>query len=120
MARLIDPDRLAAYLDALGNWSFTDYVQFNLTEHAQRWIERELGYITKKDIGRLMHEYVAAGGEIDEVRERRENYEKEHEFHHDLRLTIHAKRLYVETRLHLELPFVPDEPWIEVVNIHDW
>jgi hypothetical protein len=29
---LTDPDRLAAYQDALGNWNVTDYVQFALTE----------------------------------------------------------------------------------------
>lgn len=119
MPRLTDPDRLAAYRDALGNWSVTGYIQFELDEQAKRWIERELGYIKNKDIKRLMYEYVAAGGEIDEVREHREGWKDEHEFHYDLRLSIHDKQVYIETRLHFRLPFVPDEPWIEVVNIHE-
>jgi hypothetical protein len=39
---LIEPDRLAAYRDALSNWSVTDYIQFELTETAHRWIRKEL------------------------------------------------------------------------------
>ena len=64
-----------------------------------------------------MHEYVAAGGKIDEVRETRKEW-KEHEFHHDLRFTIHDVPVYIETRLNYRLPVVPDESSIEVVNIH--
>ncbi len=116
---LTDPDRLAAYRDALGNWFVTDYVKFEVTEQAQRWIERELGYIKHRDIGRLMYEYVAAGGEIDEIPEQREKWEDEHEFHYDLRFTIQDKPVYIETRLHYRLPVVPDESWIVVVNIHE-
>ncbi len=65
-----------------------------------------------------MYEYVAAGGEIDEVRETRADW-KEHEFHHDLRFTIQDIPVYIETRLIYRLPVVPDESLIEVVNIHE-
>ena len=99
MPPLIDPDRLAAYRDALGNWSTTGYVQFDLTEHAQRWVERELGYLKHREISRLMFEYVPAGGQIDEVRETRPEW-SDCEFHHDLRFTINDKPVYVERRLH--------------------
>lgn len=117
MPRLTHPDRRAAYRDALGNWCVTDYIRFRLPEPAHRWIERELG-IKHREIGRLMYEYIAAGGEIDEVRETRLEWAKEYEFHHDLRFTIHDKPVYIETRLHYRCPVVPDESWILVVNIH--
>jgi hypothetical protein len=120
---LTDPDRLAAYRDALSNWSVTDYVQFELTEEAHRWIQRGLGDIKYRDIGRLMYEYVATGGEIDEVPEKRQEWIGQYEFHYDLRFTIHDKPVYIETRFELgrnyRLPVVPDESWILVVNIHE-
>lgn len=118
MARLTDPERLAAYIDALGNWAVEGYVQFDLNEEAERWIDRELGTrIAQKDLAHMMHQYVAAGGEIDEVRETRPLWD-DYEFHHDLRFTILGKRVYLETRLHYRLPIKPDDSWILVVNVH--
>jgi hypothetical protein len=117
MARLTDPERLRAYQNALGNWAFTGYVRFKLTEQSRRWIRQTLG-IAVNDIGRLMQEHVAAGGQIDEVRETRPEWSSEHEFHYDLRFTIEGVPVYVETRLHDFRPFVPDRPWIQVVNAH--
>lgn len=99
MARLTDPDRLAAYRDALNNWAVEGYVQFVLNDQAQQWIERNLGKLAHREIGRLMHEYVDAGGEIDEVLENREGWRDLYEFHHDLRFTIHGVAVYIETRL---------------------
>src|SRR5438552_3587106 len=90
---LTDPDRLMAYRDALMNWSVTGYIQFELTEQAQRWIERELGYVKHREIGRLMKEYVAAGGQIDEVRETRPEW-SDYGFHYDLRFAINNKPVY--------------------------
>lgn len=119
MPPLTDPDRLAAYRNALGNWNITDYIQFELTVQAHRWIRRELGSVTLKDIGRLMFEYEKAGGEIDEVAETRPEWWNDYEFHHDLRLTIQGKAVYVETRLNYRLPVIADESWILVVNIHE-
>jgi hypothetical protein len=116
---LTDPARLVAYRDALGNWNVRDYIQFEWTEEAYRWIRRVLSNITLKEIGRLMYEYVAAGGEIDEVPETRQKWSDQYEFHHDLRLTIHKKSVYIETRLNYRLPVVPDESWILVVNMHE-
>jgi hypothetical protein len=116
--RLTDPDRLAAYRDALRNWTF--FVDWDsLPERAHRWIRRELGAIKHKEIGRLMYEYVEAGGEIDEVPEKDPDWATEHEFHYDLRFTIGDVRVYIETRLHFEPPFAEEKAWIEVVNIHD-
>jgi hypothetical protein len=116
---LTDPDRLAAYKDALNNWNVTDYIQFELTEQAYRWIGRELGGIALKELGRLMYEHVAAGGEIDEVAETRPEWSGRYDFHHDLRLTVRGKPVYIETRLHYRLPVVADESWILVVNVHE-
>ena len=123
MPRLTDPDRLAAYRDALRNWNFADYIRFTgkLNEEAYRFVRQILG-ITEKDLGRLMYEHVAAGGEIDEVKETRPEW-PEYKFHYDLVLTIRNKLVYIETRFeldtHYRLPVVADEAWIEVVNIHE-
>lgn len=119
MPPLTDPDRLAAYGDVLRNWNVTDYIQFDLTEQAFRWIRRELGNITLKEIGRLMYEYVAAAGKVDEVPETRPEWSDRHEYHWDLRFVIQDKPVYIETRLRYRLPIVPDESWILVVNIHE-
>jgi hypothetical protein len=116
---LTDPDRLSAYKDALGNWNISGYIQFELTEQAHRWVRRDLSNITLREVGRLMYEYVNAGGEIDEVPETRPEWSDLYEFHHDLRLTIHDKPVYIETRLHYRVPVVTDESWILVVNIHE-
>lgn len=107
-----------AYKDALHNWSVESYVQFRLTETANRWIKRELGSIPLKEIGRLMHEYVEAGGVIDEVRETRPEW-SDFDYHYDLRFKIKGKRVYFETRLKHKIPVLPDESIIIVVNIHD-
>ena len=118
MAPLTDPTRLAAYKDALGNWRFDGYVRFDeLTQSAYEWIKRELDGISLREIGRLMHEHVEAGGVVDEVRETRPEWPDER-FHYDLRLTIQGVPVYIETRLRYWVPFVPDESWILVVNIH--
>ena len=118
MAPLSDPIRLQAYKDALGNWNFAGYIQFALSEQAHNFVRQELDGITLKELGRLMHEWVAEGGVVDEVRETRPEWLDQHEFHHDLRLTIQSKAVYIETRLHYRLPLKDDESWILVVNVH--
>ncbi|MBC8868729.1 MAG: hypothetical protein H8E44_04900 [Planctomycetes bacterium] len=117
MAPLIDANRLAAYRDALSNWDFGGYIQFELTETAYRWIKQHLEGTPLKEIGHLMHEYVEGGGEIDEVPETRPEW-SDYEFHYDLRFTIQNKPVYIESRLHYHEPLVPDESSILVVNIH--
>ena len=117
MAPLTDPDRLKAYRDALSNWGFKGFIRFELTETAQRWVKREFGNIKRSEIRRLMHEYVEAGAEIDEVLETRPEW-SEHDYHYDLRFTIQGKPVYIETRLSYELPLKPDQSTIVVVNIH--
>jgi hypothetical protein len=65
-----------------------------------------------------MHQHVAAGGKVDEVVERRPEWRDEYEFHHDLRLEIAGKKVYIESRLHYRLPVESDASSIVVVNIH--
>ena len=118
MPPLTDPDRMAAFIDALRNWNVTGYVVFDLTEQSSRWVYRELG-ITHRDISHLMFEHVDAGGRVDEVLEVRPEWFGKHEFHHDLRLTINRKQVYIETRLKHRIPVLADESSIVVVNIHE-
>ena len=118
MAPLSDPDRLAAYRDALANWNCTGFVCFELNETAHKWLRSQLDGVTTKEFARLMHEHIESGGEIDEVRESREGWSDEFEFHHDLRFSVQGKQVYVETRLYFSPPFAPDRATISVVNIH--
>jgi hypothetical protein len=76
-------------------------------------------YIMLKEIGRLMHEYVMTGGEIDEVVEQRTEWRDLYEYHHDLRFEIQGVRVYIETRLIYKLPIIDDDSSIIVVNIHE-
>jgi hypothetical protein len=119
LAPLADPTRLAAYKDALANWTYDGYVRFELNEEAYRWLKRSLEGITTKEIARLMHEHVAAGGEIDETKETRPEWSDQFPFHHDLRFSIGGREIYIETRLAYRLPLKADESSIIVVNIHD-
>jgi hypothetical protein len=114
MPPLADPERRAHYQTALSFWNVSGYV--NWTPRASEWVLRNFQGLTMREIVRLMHEYVTTGGEIDEVRERREEW-SEHDFHYDLRFVIEGRRVYVETRL--EVGPEPDDSTITVVNIHD-
>lgn len=118
MAPLTDPDRRAAYLDAFRNWQVRGYVEFSLSEQSYRWIAEELEGVSLTQLKGLLHEYVVAEKEIDEVAERRMEWSDKYEFHYDLRLTVQGVRVYVETRLHYRLPIRRDASWIEIVNIH--
>lgn len=119
MARLTDPDRLAAYLDALENRGVEGCISFDkLSKEAARYL-RELG-VKQRELKELMHEYVSTGGAIDEVRE--PSRDSEFDFHYDLRMMIGGKRVYVETRMEPDYPRVPVESLestIYVVNVHD-
>ncbi len=115
---LSDPHRLFAYKDALGNCECEGYVEFELNQQAYEWIKRELDNISLDDISRAMFKFVADGGQIDEVTENRPGWCDDYEFHHDIRLTIQDKQVYIETRLNYRVPVVPDASSILVVNIH--
>ena len=116
MAFLTDPQRRAAYMDAVGNGHLHDYVQFRLSDSAIRWIKAELG-ITLAALRLQICDHIKTGGKIHEVKERRPEW-SEHEYHYDLRFQIGGTDVYVETRLIARIPFVPNQPSILVVNIH--
>ena len=68
-----------------------------------------------------MYDYVAAGGEINEAREKNKDYVKDYgfEYLHELRFPINGRVVYVETRLDYRLPVETLESTIYVVNVHD-
>jgi len=113
MARLQDPVILALYCSALANWSVTGYVDWQ--ELARTWVRDRLAENEPRQIARLMYEYLQAGGEIDQVPERRPDW-NDRPFHYDLRIPIEGRLIYIETIL---LDDDPDDPTIRVVNIHD-
>lgn len=108
--------RLRCYRNALRNWNFRGYVQFKPL--AEEWLANELPGCTLREIARELHEYVEAGGEIDEQTEHRPEY-LSYEFHFDLRVKIGDRRVYFETVLLCEDAEDPDDPQIEVVSVHD-
>ncbi|HOB73401.1 MAG TPA: hypothetical protein PKG54_02645 [Phycisphaerae bacterium] len=63
-----------------------------------------------------MAEYVASGGEIDQIEETRPEYVA-CRFHYDLRLPIGERRVYIETVL--DEADEPEDCTIWVVNMHD-
>ncbi len=62
-----------------------------------------------------MYQHVDSGGDIDQVRETRQQW-MDSRFHYDFRVNVEGRRIYVETIL---LGEDPDDPEIQVVNIHD-
>ncbi len=118
MAPLTDPERLQAYKNALSNYPFRGYVEFDLSRQSHDWLRHNLRDIPLRELARLMQLHVESGGAIDEVRETRPEWSGEHEYHYDLRLSVHGTRVYIETRLNFDPPFVPDDPSILVVSVH--
>ncbi|MFH0982242.1 MAG: hypothetical protein V2A79_11965 [Planctomycetota bacterium] len=114
MPPLTDPERLRHYLAALGDWECTGCVTW--TRRFEAWVRENLPGFTEREVCRLMWEYVQAGGEVDEVPERREEW-SEHGFHYDMRLPIAGRLRYVETRLLMKHKI--EDTTIDVVNIHD-
>ena len=113
MARLQDPAILAQYRSALGNWRVTGYVIWKDT--AREWVRHNLPAMSLKDVAEEMEKYVAAGGEIDQVPERRPEW-NDRDYHYDLRLMIAGRSRYVETIL---VDDDPQDPILYVVSIHD-
>jgi hypothetical protein len=62
-----------------------------------------------------MYKHVEGGGEIDQVKETRPEW-NDFDFHYDLRVPIGGRLRYFETLL---VDGDPDDPIILVVNTHD-
>ncbi|HMC65352.1 MAG TPA: hypothetical protein VKI65_10480 [Gemmataceae bacterium] len=111
MPPLTDPELLARYKSALRNWNVTGYLTWK--EVAELWLRDNLG-LTPRMMARSMHDHVEAGGEIQQVRERRPDWD-DYEFHYDLRLPVSGRLIYIETVLKDE---DPTDPIVHVVSIH--
>ncbi len=116
MARLTDPDILARYKQALAEWQVEGALE--LIGRAHEGLRTTLEGVTVKDFKRALYDHVCVGGgEIDQVKEEREQWRKEWEWHYDLRPTINGVKLYVETRLFPESFSSRQEPIIYIVQI---
>lgn len=69
MVPLSDPIISAKIQYALSNWRYTGYVTWKAI--ARAWIETNLDGMTARFVAAMMFEHVAAGGEIDQVKETR-------------------------------------------------
>jgi hypothetical protein len=112
MPPLTDPDTLAAFKHVLANWNVTDYVTWK--DVAAEWVGRNLPGLTLRDVARLLHDHVLAGGVIDQVRERRPEW-SDRDFHYDFRVPAGGRLVYVETLL---VDDDPTDPTVHIVSIH--
>src|SRR5438128_1199132 len=116
MARLTDPDILAQFHRALSEWKVAGYVE--LIGRAPEGLRTTLEGVTVPFFKECLYRHVCEqGGEIDQVKEERETYRGQWEFHYDLRPTINGLKLYVETRLFPESLTRRAEPIIYIVQI---
>jgi hypothetical protein len=112
MARLTDASVVARLVEALHEWNCEGFIQWKRLP--AEWMRKNLEGFTQKDVGRMMHEHVAVGGEIDQVKETREEYRHLHQYHYDFRIPIAGRLIYIETRL----DDTKMGPTILVVNMH--
>jgi hypothetical protein len=113
MPRLEDPDLLKCFKGILSNWHVTDYV--TAKDEALQWAGKNLEGFTLKALAKLMNEHVCGGGEIDQVRETRPEW-NDWPFHYDFRLSWSGRRLYIETLL---VDDDPSDPYLRIVRIKD-
>jgi predicted lipid-binding transport protein (Tim44 family) len=125
MARLTDPDILERYKQVLTDWAITGAVE--LTEQAIRElratleggvVEEGVEGVTVQGFKKELYQFVCnKNGEIDQVKENRQEWRELWEWHYDLRPTIKGVKLYVETRLYPDSFASRDEPRILVVRV---
>src|SRR5215471_6933300 len=113
MPPLTDPELLECLKTILGNWYVTDYV--TAKQEALEWAGMNLAGFTLKALAKLMHGHVLAGGEIDQVKETRPEWD-DWPFHYDFRLSWSGRRLYIETLL---VDDDPSDPYLRIVRIKD-
>jgi hypothetical protein len=116
MARLTDPDILARYEQALAEWGVEGAIV--LLGRARDGLRTTLEGATEEYFKEVLYRFVCnESGEIDQVKEEREQWRERWEWHYDLRPTINGVKLYVETRLYPESFSSRDEPIIYIVQI---
>jgi hypothetical protein len=116
MPRLTDPDILARYKQALAEWRCGGAIE--LIGRAHEGLRTTLEGVTVKEFKEALCCFVhEENGDIYQVKEEREPWCKDWEWHYDLRPTINGVRLYVETRLFPESMTSRQEPVIHVVQV---
>jgi hypothetical protein len=113
MSRLTDPEVLALFLEALGNWGCRGFIEWKRLP--ADWLRDHLPGCGQTAIGRLMYEHVLRGGEIDQVKETREPYRDFYEHHYDFIIPIGNRLIYIETTL----DSTRTGPTVTIVNTHD-
>ena len=111
MPPLQDPDLLRAFKAILSEWHVTGYV--TAKDQALEWAGKNLPGFTLKTLAKLMNDHVAAGGEIDQVKETRPEWD-DWPFHYDFRLPWEGRLLYIETIL---VDDDPSDPYLRIVRI---
>ncbi len=84
-------------------------------EVARQWIAENLAGMNLKAVAKALHDFLAGGGVIDQVKETRPEWSR-WPYHYDFRLMLDGRRIYVETILQDD---DPNDPTIEIVSIHD-
>ena len=113
MPPLADPQLLDCFKGILSNWHVTGYV--TAKDQALEWAADNLNGFTLKALARLMNEHILAGGDIDQVRETRQQY-NDRDYHYDFRLFWVDSYIYIETIL---MDDDPADPILKIVSIHD-
>ena len=116
MARLPDPEILARYQQALIDWEIEGAV--DLRGRAPEGLRSTLEGVTVRDFKEALYRFVCIdGGEIDQIKEERDPWCKQWEYHYDVRPTISGVKLYVETRLYPESFSSKREPTVLIFQI---
>lgn len=83
--------------------------------HAAEWVRKNLDGCNTLTVDSLIYDHLVHCGEIDEVKETREEYRHLYKCHYDFRISILASLIYVETVLSEGRM----GPTVTVVNIHE-
>jgi hypothetical protein len=117
MARLTDSEVVARYKQALMDWQCTGAI-LPKGQRVLDGLRTTLGEVDWRSFTEALFTFVCnEDGEIDRVKEEREPWREQWEYHYDLRPTINGVKLYVETVLHPESFSSRDDPVIYVVQI---
>ncbi|MCI0377366.1 MAG: hypothetical protein L0215_07160 [Gemmataceae bacterium] len=115
MSRLTDPAILARYKQALAEWSVEGTVE--LVGRVHEGLRTTLEGVTVRGFKEALFRFVCEkDGEIDQVKEEREPWRDQWEWHYDLRPTIDGVLVYVETRLFPESFTSREEPTVYIVQ----
>ena len=113
MAPLADPQLLGCFMAILADWYVTDAV--TIKKVAEDWGGKNLPNFTLKGLAKLMNDHVLAGGEIDQVRETRPEW-NDRNYHYDFQLPWAGRPFYIKTVL---VDDDPKNPYIPIVSLHD-